>query len=110
MSLIIRPRQTGKTYELVQWVKEGERTTYWPFWSRTIVTFSEHEAKRLMREYDLKPGQVFSTTGWRRERNVSFNANRRPEVAVDNADLILTDLLGGFEKATMTGEPYDSDT
>jgi hypothetical protein len=102
MTLIIRPRQTGKTTELAEWIKAGSAVTYWPYWDRVIVTFDRREALRVMQKHGLKIGQVFSVDGWRRELQIGYNRNRRPEVAVDNADMILMNLLGPFNTATMT--------
>ena len=89
MKVIVRGRQAGKTYDLVQWVKQGEETNSYPGWSRVILTHSIAEAERIRGLYDLDYRQVFSAQEWRTAR-----LGRRPvEIAVDNAEIILASYL-----------------
>lgn len=90
MKVIVNGRQAGKTYALVQWVKEGEQTDSYPGWSRVILTHNIDEAQRLRQQYDLDYRQVFSVPEWQHAR-----LGREPvEVALDNADITLGHLLG----------------
>jgi hypothetical protein len=88
--VMARGRQAGKTYDLRGWVKQGVETDSYPGWSRVILTHSLEEAQRLRTAYDLDYRQVFSVEEWR-----SARLGRRPvEVALDNADLVLAQMLG----------------
>ena len=100
MRVIVNGRQAGKTYALVQWVKEGEQTNSYPGWSRVILTHTIDEAQRLRGLYELDYRQVFSVSEWRTAR-----LGRRPvDVALDNADLVLASYLGQMSaKIAMTG-------
>jgi len=100
MRVIVNGRQAGKTYALVQWVKEGEQTNSYPGWSRVILTHTIDEAQRLRGLYELDYRQVFSVSEWRTAR-----LGRRPvDVALDNADLVLASYLGQMPaKIAMTG-------
>lgn len=93
MKVIVRPRQAGKTTELVEWVKQGEATNSYPFWTRIILCPTVDMAQRLrhgVNEYGLDYTQVFSFGEWQRARK-----GRLPvEVAIDNLDLIIADALG----------------
>lgn len=90
MKVIVNGRQSGKTYQLIQWVKDGEKTDSYPGWSRILLCHSLDEAQRLRTQYDLDYHQVFSVDEWRHARK-----GRKPvEVALDNADLVLGMLLG----------------
>lgn len=100
MRVIVNGRQAGKTYALVQWVKEGEETDSYPGWSRVILTHNLEEAARLRAQYDLDYRQVFSVVEWQHAR-----LGRKPvEVALDNADITLAHLLGQMPSlVSMTG-------
>lgn len=100
MKVIVRGRQAGKTYDLVQWVKQGDETNSYPGWSRVILTHSIAEAERIRDLYDLDYRQVFSAEEWRTAR-----LGLKPvEVAVDNAELILASYLRNYPtQIAMTG-------
>ena len=85
-----RGRRAGKTHDLIQWVKQGEKMETYPGWSRVILTHSLQEAQRLRTEFDVDYRQVFSVAEWRSARL----GNRPVEVALDNADLVLAEVLG----------------
>jgi hypothetical protein len=85
VKVIARGRQAGKTYALVQWVREGEETDSYPGWSRVLICHSLDEAMRIHKEHDLDYRQVFSAAGWKNARL----GRTRVEIAVDNADLVL---------------------
>ena len=93
-------RQAGKTYALVQWVKDGEETDSYPGWSRVILTHSLEEAQRLRSLYDLEYRQVFSVNEWKTAR-----LGRKPvDIAVDNADMILAHVIGQYpSQVALTG-------
>lgn len=100
MKVIVNGRQSGKTYALVQWVREGVATDSYPGWSRVILTITINEAERLRRDYELDYRQVFSVNEWQTAR-----IGRKPvEIAVDNADLVLASYLGQHPaQITLTG-------
>jgi hypothetical protein len=101
--VLVRPRQAGKTHALVQWVKEGEATNSYPFWSRIILTPSIEQAMRLREEYeDLDYNQVFAWIEWSTMRRGSLPV----EVAVDNLDMIVAEHLRQAPAVvTWTGTP-----
>jgi hypothetical protein len=84
--VIVNERQSGKTYALIQWVKDGEQTDSYPGWSRVILTDTIKEAQRLRNLYDLDYRQVFSVREWQNARL----GPKRVDIAVDNVDLVLT--------------------
>lgn len=88
--VMARGRQAGKTYDLMQWVKQGEQTNSYPGWSRVILTHSLEDAQRLRTQYDLDYRQVFAVSEW---KNIRLG-NGAVEVALDNADLVLAQMLG----------------
>lgn len=101
MRIIVRPRRAGKTHELLEWVKQGERTDSYPGWSRIILTHTLDEAQRLRTREDMYYHQVFSIGEWQSARIGRWV----PEIAIDNADIVLADLLGRpVDLITMTGE------
>lgn len=100
MKVIVSGRQAGKTYALVQWVKEGEQTDSYPGWSRVILTHSILEAARLRADYDLDYRQVFSVAEWQK----AHLGRKLVEIGVDNADLVLAAHIGQTPRQiTITG-------
>lgn len=101
MRVIARGRQAGKTYDTVQWVLAGEQTDSYPGWSRVLLCMSRGEADRVRATYPaLDDRQVFGFEEWRRAR-----LGRRPvDLRVDNADMVLSQLLGqSIDGMTITG-------
>lgn len=100
MKVVVNGRQSGKTFQVVQWLKEGVETDSYPGWSRVLLCHSIEEADRLRKDYDLDYRQVFSVREWQ-----GAHLGRKPvEVALDNADLVLAHLLGQHPSyITMTG-------
>jgi len=90
MNIIVRPRQAGKTHEIVQWVLAGEKTDSYPGWTRVLLAISIAEAGRIRDAYpDLDYRQVFSWYEWQGAR-----LGPKPvEVAIDNVDLVLQHIL-----------------
>lgn len=103
--LIILPRGGGKSTELAEWVKEGSRVSWYPYWDRIILVPNLKQEEFMRNEFKLDPKQVFCLRSWR-ERSVSFWPDRVPEIGIDNVDMILRDLVGhNIAKMTLTGEP-----
>jgi hypothetical protein len=91
MEIIVRPRQTGKTFEMVKWVLAGRETHSYPGWSRVILTPTLDQADYIRKQYPaLEYHQVYSWREWR-ER---FPGREFVEVAVDNADEVLAQAIG----------------
>ena len=101
MKIITRPRQAGKTHEMVQWVLEGEAVQGYPGWSRVLVCHTIQEADRIRVLYPaLGYRQVFSWQEWRERHPGGYPTN----IAVDNAELILAQVLGQWPSVvSMTG-------
>jgi len=100
VKVIVNGRQSGKTYALVEWIKEGEETDSYPGWSRVLLCHSLEEAQRIRKLYDLDYRQVFGVSEWKTAR-----IGRKPvDIAVDNVDLILASYLGQYPaQIAMTG-------
>jgi hypothetical protein len=101
MKFVIRPRQSGKTEELIAWVRQGHRTRYG--WSRVIVTHNVMEAGRLEQEYHLHAGQVYDLKYW---ETASLSCGP-VEIGIDNVDILLMMLVAGsghIVYVTGTGE------
>lgn len=83
MKLIARPRQAGKTTELVELAHCDPRIV--------IITFSAREADRIRNQYpELNPQQVMD---WRSYAS-KYDLHSRTRPAVDNMDLVLNEVLG----------------
>lgn len=94
MRVIARGRQAGKTYDLVQWVKQGEQTDSYPGWTRIILCHSLQEAQRIRKTaiYNLDYRQVFAISEW--HSYLQRTTVGTVEIAVDNADLVLASFIG----------------
>lgn len=95
MRLIHRPRQNGKTSELIEWVKGGAEVPGYPGWSRVLLVSSLQQAD-LLRGLDhgrpLAYHQVFTFDEWR--DRARYGRSRDVEVAVDNAEEALALYFG----------------
>ena len=104
--IFLADRGKGKTTRLIEWVKQGERTNYYPGWSRIILVPAFHDAQRLRHGhnvYGLDYHQVFTVSEFRDGKFPSPGV----EIGVDNIDLILHSYLGGaVTVGTMTGEHW----
>ena len=104
MQFLVRPRQSGKTFEIVDWVRQGKATDSYPFHSRVIVTPNIAQADLIRRTYPLLDyREVFSLSEW---KNARLGA-QPVEVGIDNVDLILHEMLGWpsqISLVTATGE------
>jgi hypothetical protein len=102
MKVIVSSRRAGKTYKMVEWVKQGEKSIHYPYWTRIILAHNIAEADHLRREYELDYHQVFSVDEWADRRRGS---RHEPEIAVDNAEFLLTRILGSaIHQVSITGE------
>lgn len=103
MKFMVTGRAHGKTSTLVEWVKQGEPTDSYPFWTRVILCPDFRQAQQLRMDFDLEYRQVFGIDEWKRAR-----LGARPvELAIDNVDLFLEyELGGGIKLVTATGESY----
>lgn len=92
MEVDIRPRRGGKTTEMLNWYILDPQT-------RRIITINVQEADRLFklvkplsilvkREHFLTPDQVKNLQGG------GHGWNREMRIAVDNADMVLTSIIG----------------
>lgn len=99
MRVLAWPRKWGKTYALVRWVKQGNKTNSYPFWDRVIITFNLREADRLRKDHGLDYRQVFSAEEWQHARKGS----KPVEVGIDNVDILLRSMYGDVEMITVTG-------
>lgn len=103
MKIFVSGRRAGKTYKTIEWVKQGKEIRGYPYWDRVILTISIAEADRLRKQYNLDYRQVFSVHEWQHRRH---GTGRQTEVVLDNADIILQDLVGPLVGTTMTGEEW----
>jgi hypothetical protein len=114
MKFIILDQGEGKTTKLIKWVKQGHEINTWPYWSRIIITHTMQNADLLrntmrkehgMDRIGLDYHQVFFLGEW---QNRGQGAQRESvEVGLDNADLVLQEVLGDYTKlsvVTATGE------
>jgi len=94
MRLEFGGRQTGKTYQMLQWL--GESTAERP---RALVVHSEIEKRRIDELLD---------SGGRPQGAVVMSAASRSypydgrEVAIDNVDIILRQMFGNVTRASFT--------
>lgn len=105
MKFLLMGRHRGKTERIIKWLKAGEQSGNFPFWNRVMVVFGEAERERLIAQYELNPRQVFTWDNWRNAAGI----DRSVEVAIDNADLILSYIVRGHPIAfiSMTKRPDD---
>lgn len=113
---IVSDHTTGKTTAAAAWLLGGHLVPGWPGWSRALVVSSSSlvpwtvrhmpEVDRVLRERGYAPGLgklVLSLGEVRRLRGV----DRALELAVDDIDALLVELLGGYVPAlvTMSADP-----
>jgi hypothetical protein len=91
---MIRGRQGGKTHEAAEWVKAHP--------DAVMITFSQQEAARLVKQYGLDENRVVS---FRSATQLGALRGRRVRIGIDNLDIILRELFGHeVEFVTATGE------
>ncbi len=96
MKVIKGGRQTGKTYSMIQWLRDNEYGI--------LVVDTEFAATRLRDRCDPDGimglrYRIVTTRSWL-NRRPSFHA---PSVAIDDVDLVLKSMFGNVEVVTMTG-------
>lgn len=74
MKIMSRPRQGGKTYETVQWVKKDSN-------KRAMVVFSQERKAYLMEKYELTDHQIIVPA--------SFKENVFRTVRIDDLEMVL---------------------
>lgn len=90
MELIVRPRAGGKTHAAVQWVQRH---------NGVLVVMNAQERQRILEQYVIRDDQVVTWFGVA----MRSQGERRPMI-VDNAEVILESMLGGYVEAlTLTG-------
>ncbi len=105
MKIIVQPRRAGKTYKLVEWVRQSEKLSDYPYWSRIMLVSNMMEAERIRNSYDLDYHQVFTFDDWQHRY---FSPTTEVEVAIDNAELIFTRMFNSdIRMISMTGEEND---
>lgn len=93
MRIIEQEVKTGKTTQLVEWLREDRD-------HRVIVVASERQARNVQRHFDLGPDDVLSVPVL---LHASFRrAVRRRAIGVDELDAVLRTLLGDVEVATLS--------
>lgn len=104
--MLVAGRREGKTTKTIRWLLEGHAIDRYPGWSRVIVTATEHEARRLRKEYALQYHQVYSVRDWTGRYQRGFAG---VEVALEDADRILYDIVGNHRLGfvTITGVPSE---
>lgn len=92
-TVVVGDRQTGKTTRLVEWVQAGERRPLYPFWSRVLLVASRDHQIQVRDDFGLDGHQVFNLADW---SVVHRGVHDAVEVAVDDAELLLQFVVGGF--------------
>jgi len=105
VKLLFMGRRRGKTTKTIKWLLEGEQTNIFPYWSRVMLVANGAERVQLIDKFNLNPRQVFVWDDWKHAAGI----DRSVDVAIDNADLILKQMMRGHEIAiiTMTKAPTD---
>lgn len=94
LDVMVRERREGKTTETIKWLLE-DRTT------RMLVCVDERRAAFILREHPFLIGRVSSLANWQH----GWGRGRDVEVAVDDAESILYDVVGpNLTRITMTGK------
>lgn len=93
MKIIVGTRGSGKTTDLINWVKQGHVTDVYPFWSRVLVVRYRRQADRLRcgPRAQLDYRQVFYLEEFRYVHRI----DPRLEVAIDELEMFLSDLFLG---------------
>jgi hypothetical protein len=100
LGVLVTDRHEGKTNALVEWVRAGQRSDLYPFWTRVLVVPLRRRAQEVRERFGLDSHQVFDLHVWREARGI----NRDVEVAVDDVDELLRGWLPGrVARVSMTG-------
>lgn len=112
--VIVTGRRNGKTTKALQWLKQARRVTEYPYWDRVLIVHTWQVAQDLRIELrqeaeaqgidgsGLYYNLVYSVDEW---KTAHISIGWRGSIAVDNADLILEQLLRKAPALiTMTGQ------
>lgn len=92
MNIDYSPRASGKTSRLIDWLREKP--------NRILITFSHEEENRLKRLYNDLSTRIVE---WRSYQRRYMHGNPMKHIAIDNADLILQEILAQpIEQITIT--------
>lgn len=106
MKIVTRPRGGGKTTEAIEWLLEGDRASNSLGWTRALLVANEAESRRIRgiirgKAFGLLRYETFQNRGIPvvSVHDVRFSPERvlpsqGVQVMVDNADLVLSALLG----------------
>lgn len=84
MKIDFSPRCGGKTTRLIEWLREDKK--------RVMLTFNKQEKFRLQKQYEDVATQIFEWMEWRSKQS-PFQRSGFPEIGIDNADLILSEVV-----------------
>lgn len=118
-------RQSGKTTEMIKWLMRGHPTEERPCWSRIILTPDKNAPDRLLQQFPeadaelrahgiadglLDLVEVWTKDPYRGHGRWMGRHRNGPEVALDDAELLLL-LALGFRPSvlTMTGTAYEAE-
>lgn len=82
MKVDLSPRGMGKTSRMYEWLKEDSK--------RIMLVFSKAEEKRLMQKHPSVAHQIMA---WETYKNRMGSGMDIRELAIDNADMILQQLV-----------------
>jgi hypothetical protein len=118
MQVVARPRQAGKTTDLVHWVLDGHELYGWPGWSRVLLVSSPELVGWITQRFttedqalkaDFPPGLpavVLTHNQWYRQARGRNRAGL--EIAVDDADHLIFAALGAVPTViALTGSPAE---
>lgn len=96
MLIVQRPRAGGKTTQMVAWLKADLE-------NRVLIVHSEAERRRILDKYGLED-RVLSANNAEIESNIRglLGYLNRPEVGVDNIDLVLNAIFGNVTIGSIT--------
>jgi len=105
--VIARPRQSGKTTDVIEWLRGGERTGGYPGWTRVMlvptrqmVDLLRHQIWNTLEDFDHR---VYSFEEWSHAHNVHADT----EVMVDNIEWVIPRIPGRLIGFTVTGHTED---
>lgn len=106
MRVLAAGRQGGKTTQVVDWLKAGERTETYPGWTRVLLVSRMSEFNRLRARYwgeiEDFDHRVYHVRDWAR----GYRVDPATEVVIDNIEFVLPHLPGRLAAFTVTGEPW----
>jgi len=99
MRVLVTGRRMGKTTKMVETLKANP--------DKRLLVFNEHEKRRLVYEFKLKPEQIVTVADLQSDRRRGGGARGPIPLAVDNAEMILQAMLPSewrIEELAITGE------